>query len=133
MKRRDLLQTASATIALGAPRLVRAERARTLKFVPIIGLTLLDATFAATRTTRSHAYLVFDTLYGLDETFSARPQMLEGHTVEGDGTIWRLALREGLRFHDGAPVLARDAVASIRRCALRDGFCQTLMARSPMN
>ena len=54
--------------------------------------------------------------------------MLEGHTVEGDGTIWRLTLREGLRFHDGVPVLARDAVASIRRCALRDGFCQTLMA-----
>ena len=45
MKRRDLLQTASATIALGAPCLVRAGPARTLKFVPIIGLTLLDPTF----------------------------------------------------------------------------------------
>ena len=37
-------------------------------------------------------------------------------------------LREGLRFHDGTPVLARDAVASIRRCAMREGFLQALMA-----
>ena len=46
-------------------------------------------------------YLVFDTLYGLDETFAAQPQMVEGHLVENDGTLWTLRLREGLRFHDG--------------------------------
>ena len=40
----------------------------------------------------------------------------------------RLRLREGLRFHDGTPVLARDAVASIRRFAARDAFGQSLMA-----
>ncbi|MDB5372714.1 MAG: Bacterial extracellular solute-binding protein family 5 Middle [Belnapia sp.] len=30
---------------------------------------------------------------------------------------WRatVTLREGLRFHDGAPVLARDCVASLQR------------------
>ena len=33
----------------------------------------------------------------------------------GDGLTWTLTLRDGLRFHDGTPVLARDAVASIRR------------------
>ena len=71
---------------------------------------------------------MFDTLYGLDETFTAQPQMVEGHTVENDGTLWTLRLREGLRFHDGTPVLARDAVASIRRFAARDGFGQALMA-----
>ena len=54
--------------------------------------------------------------------------MVEGHTVENDGTLWTLRLREGLRFHDGTPVLARDAVASIRRFAARDGFGQALMA-----
>ena len=37
-------------------------------------------------------------------------------------------MREGLRFHDGAPVLARDAVASIQRWGKRDPFGQALMA-----
>lgn len=128
MQRRDLLKITAATLALSAPRVARAERAQPLKFVPIVGLTLLDPTFAGIPHTRSHGYLVFDTLYGLDETFTAQPQMVEGHTVSADGALWELRLREQLRFHDGTPVLARDAVASIRRCALRDGFCQALMA-----
>ena len=71
---------------------------------------------------------MYDTLYGLDETLTAQPQMAEGHTVENHGTTWTIRLREGLRFHDGSAVLARDAVASIRRFAARDGFGQALMA-----
>jgi peptide/nickel transport system substrate-binding protein len=37
-------------------------------------------------------------------------------------------LRDGLKFHDGTPVLARDCVASIRRWSRRDGFGGALMA-----
>ena len=37
--------------------------------------------------------------------------MVEGHTVSNDGTEWNLRLREGLRFHDDTPVLARDVDA----------------------
>jgi peptide/nickel transport system substrate-binding protein len=128
MQRRDLLKMTAATLALGVPHRARAGRAKPLKFVPIVGLTVLDPTFAGIPHTRSHGYLVFDTLYGVDETFTARPQMVQGHTVEAAETLWELRLREQLRFHDGTPVLARDAVASIRRCALRNGFCQALMA-----
>jgi peptide/nickel transport system substrate-binding protein len=70
--------------------------------------------------------MVFDTLYGLDESFSPHPQMAEGHTVD-DGVNWTIRLREGLRFHDGTPVLARDVIASIRRFAARDGFGEALI------
>ena len=128
MLRRDVLTRAVGTVALSAPRLAAAQRPQILKFVPVNALTVLDPTFAGLPHTRSHAYLVFDTLYGLDETFTARPQMLDGHLVEDAGTSWDLRLREGLRFHDGSSVLARDAVASIRRCAMREGFLQALMA-----
>ncbi len=128
MLRRSLITTAAAWTALGAPRLGHAERGRPLRFVPVVGLVLLDPTFAGLPHTRSHGYLIFDTLYGLDENFVAQPQMVEGHTVDAGGTVWELTLREGLRFHDGTPVLARDAVASIRRCGLREGFCQALLA-----
>jgi len=39
-----------------------------------------------------------------------------------------LTLRDGLRFHDKEPVLARDVVASIRRFAERIPFAYALMA-----
>jgi peptide/nickel transport system substrate-binding protein len=38
--------------------------------------------------------------------------MVEGHQIDEDGLIWTLRLRDGLRFHDKEPVLARDVVAS---------------------
>jgi ABC-type transport system substrate-binding protein len=44
--------------------------------------------------------------------------MVDGVLVEEDGRRWTLTLREGLRWHDGEPVLARDCVASIRRWAV---------------
>src|SRR6516165_7241678 len=80
------------------------------------------------RSMRNHAYLVFDTLYGIDTNWMAQPQMVEEHQVEEDGLTWTLRLRDGLRFHDKEPVLARDVVASIRRFAQRISFADALMA-----
>ena len=117
MLRRDLLNgaaTAGLTIGLG-PRIGRAARSNTLVFVPTSDLTILDPVVTFNRPTRNHAYLVFDTLYGIDTNWQAQPQMVEGHQVEEDGLTWVLTLRDGLRFHDKQPVLARDVVASIRR------------------
>jgi len=54
--------------------------------------------------------------------------MVEGHQVEEDGLTWTLRLRDGLRFHDNEPVLARDVVASIRRFAARISLAEALMA-----
>ncbi len=131
MHRRDVLKaiggTALGSVALAAPRLARAAGERTLTFVPTSDLPVLDPVFTSARPTRNHAYLVFDTLYGLDAAFAARPQMLAGHQIENDGLVWTLTLRDGLRFHDGEKVLTRDAVASIRRFAERNGFAAALM------
>lgn len=109
------------------PSIARAA-SRTLKFVPFVDLSLLDPIATTATPTRNHAFLVFDTLYGIDDAYQAQPQMVSGHSVSADGFEWRLTLRDGLRFHDGAPVLAADCVASIRRWALRDPFGQALMA-----
>jgi peptide/nickel transport system substrate-binding protein len=72
--------------------------------------------------TRNHAFLVFDTLYGLDDNFQPHPQMVEGHTVSADKLEWTLTLRDGLKFQDKTPVLARDVVASVQRWWKRDTF-----------
>ncbi len=124
MKRRALLTGATL---LAMPSLVRAEPERVLRFIPQADLTALDPVWTSVYVTRNHGYLVFDTLYGQDSAYRVQPQMVAGHTVEQDGKLWRLSLRDGLAFHDGTPVLARDCVASIRRWARRDAFGQTLM------
>jgi peptide/nickel transport system substrate-binding protein len=131
VRRRDLLKAAAAaTFSItAAPRIGRADRAKTLVFVPTSDLTILDPVVTGARPTRNSAYLVFDTLYGIDTDWKAQPQMVEGHTVEEDGLTWTLKLRDGLRFHDKEPVLARDVVASIRRFAPRVIFANALMMR----
>jgi len=89
---------------------------------------VLDPIVISNRSTRNHAYLVFDTLYGIDTNWAAQRQMVDGHQVDEDGLTWTLKLRDGLRFHDKEPVLARDVVASIRRFAARISFANALMA-----
>jgi peptide/nickel transport system substrate-binding protein len=128
MRRRDLFKAAGASLAaLAAPRIGRADQTKKLVFVPASDLTLLDPVVTGSRSTRNHAYLVFDTLYGIDTNWTAQPQMVEGHQVDQDGLAWTLRLRDGLRFHDKEPVLARDVVASIRRFAARISFTDALV------
>ena len=128
MRRRHLLKAAAAgTAALAAPWIGRAESQNKLVFVPVSDLAVLDPVVTFNRPTRNYAYLVFDTLYGLDTSWMAQPQMVEGHEIEKDGLTWNLKLRDGLRFHDNEPVLARDVVASIRRFAQRISLAGALM------
>ena len=124
IRRRTLLASAAA---LAAPA-VRAAPARVLRFIPQSDLAVLDPVWTQGYVTRNHGLMVFDTLYGVDGQYQPQPQMLAGHATEPDGLNWTLTLRDGLRFHDGSPVLARDCVASIRRWGVRDSFGQTLMA-----
>jgi peptide/nickel transport system substrate-binding protein len=129
MKRRTLLQsTLAGAAALAAPAIVRAQGKSLLKFIPQSDLASTDPVWTTADVTRNHAFLVYDTLYGLDAKYMAHPQMVEGHTVSDDKKQWELTLRPGLKFHDGTPVLARDCVASIQRWSKRDGFGGILMA-----
>ena len=130
MKRRDVLKsTAAVSAALAAPKIVRAEAAKTVTFVPQADLTSLDPVWTTADITRNYSLAVFDTLFAYDAQFNVRPQMVDGVTTENDSKTWELTLRDGLKFHDGERVLARDCVATIRRFATRDPFGQAMMKR----
>jgi len=131
MKRRDVLKTALAgATALAAPRVVQAEGAKTINFTPHADLASLDPVWTTADITRNFSLAVYDTLYGYDADFNVQPQMVEGALVENDGKQWDLTLRDGLAFHDGTPVLARDCVATVQRFAKRDPFGGALIART---
>ncbi len=131
MRRRTFLAASAATLAL--PAIARAESQRVLKFIAQSDLAILDPVWTTAYVTRNHGYMVFDTLYGQagqSSGYKATPQMVAGHVAEDGGKTWKLTLRDGLMFHDGEKVLARDCTASIKRWGARDAFGQALMART---
>ncbi len=126
MNRRQFLAASAASVAF--PAIVRAQSDRVLTFVPQADLSVLDPIWTTTYQTRDHAFLVFDTLFGLDSSYKAQPQMVDRFGAEDDGKRWTLTLRDGLKFHDGTPVLARDCVASVKRWGAKDSYGQALLA-----
>jgi peptide/nickel transport system substrate-binding protein len=129
MRRRAFLAGAAAlpVSMLARPALAQAA-AKTLKFIPEGNLQNPDPIWSTTTVARNFGYMIWDTLYGWDDDLSPKPQMVEGHEVSDNGLTWRMRLREGLKFHDGAKVTAADCVASIRRWMKRDGFGQRIEA-----
>ena len=132
MHRRSLLAgttALAATVRLAAPALAQPAGARTLVHVPQANLTSLDPVWTTAVVSRNAAGLMFETLFGRDESLAAKPQMLEGFSMEDGARRWTMRLREGLLFHDGEPVLARDCVASLKRWMVRDPIGQTIADR----
>ena len=129
MRRRALLAGGAAaglgTLA-GLARPAVGQQASVLRMVPQANLTSIDPIWTTANITRNHAFMVYDTLFGLDAALQPQPQMAAGHTVDDDAKRVTITLRGGLLFHDGTRVLARDAVASIKRWMVRNPFGQKL-------
>ncbi|MCX7383451.1 MAG: ABC transporter substrate-binding protein [Alphaproteobacteria bacterium] len=126
MLRRGFMAAGAASLAL--PSIGRAQGASTLRFIPQIDLAFLDPHWTTAYVTRNHSYMVFDTLFGQDAKFNYTHQMLAGHVVDPEFKLWKLTLRDGLMWHDGERVLARDCVASIKRWARRDAIGEAMMS-----
>ena len=116
----------SALMALFAAALpARAETV--LRVVPHADLKNLDPIWTTAYITRNHGYMVYDTLFAVDENLKVQPQMVDAWEVSDDGLTYTFTLREGMTWHDGAPVTAEDCIASIERWGKRDGMGQKLM------
>ena len=110
MKKIKILAFAAlALIGLLAP--AKAQDRSTLRVVVHANLQILDPVWTTAFITGRHAYLIYDTLYGMDSRFVPQPQMVERHETSADLLTWRFTLRDGLKFHDGAAVRSADVVA----------------------
>ena len=128
MKRRDFLKTSAAAVAAGslsAPAIAQSA-AKTLRFVPQANLANPDPIWTTATVAINHGYMVWDTLYGIDNAGVGQPQMLAGHEISDDKLTWTFTLRDGLLFHDDEKVRAIDCVTSIARWSKRDPFGQQL-------
>ncbi len=123
----------AAAAILAAGLLVPAAHAqtsgKTIRFIPEADLRSLDPIWTTAYITRNHGYMVYDTLFALDEHFKPQPQMVDTWTVSDDKLTYTFTLRDKLKFHDGTPVRSADCIASLARWMKRDGLGQ-VMAQS---
>lgn len=130
INRRSVLAGGSAAAAVGLAKPALAQGASVLKYVPQANLANPDPIWTTATVAQLHGYMVWDTLFGIDEGLVARPQMLAGSETSSDGLTWKMTLRDGLLWHDGEKVLSRDCLASIQRWGKRDGFGQRLLSQT---
>jgi peptide/nickel transport system substrate-binding protein len=130
MDRRAFLKTGASAFATGlaSPAISQRAAARALRFVPQSDLANFDPIWTTAQVARNAGTLVWDMLYGMDDKLQPRRQMVEAEEVSPDGLTWTFRLRPGLKFHDGEPVLAKDAVASLKRWSARESMGQMIKA-----
>src|SRR5499433_3645342 len=132
MDRRTFLKTAVGATAfaggLATPAISQRVGPRTVRLAPHADLANFDPIWTAAYIARNAGLLVWDTLYGVDANLVPQRQMVEAEEVSADGLTWTFRLRPGLKFHDGEPVLAKDAVGSINRWAARKPMGQMIKA-----
>src|SRR4030088_876539 len=100
---------------------------KTITAVMHSDLRVIDPGFTTAYITRDHGYMVYDTLLATDSSFKIQPQMADWK-ISDDKLTYTFTLRDGLKWHDGAPVTAEDCVASLQRWGKRDGMGQKLMS-----
>lgn len=75
----------------------------------------LDAQFTTATLTGNVAQHVLESLFADDASFSPQPHLVSDYELSADGTSLTMSLREGITFHNGAPLTANDVVASLNR------------------
>lgn len=124
---RRIVRAIGAALLLAAA--VPADAEEVLRLRLNGDVNTLDPIATTNFTIRNAAYLMYDTLFALDENYKVQPQMAEGAELSEDGLVYTITLRDGLTFHDGSPVTAEDAVASLKRWGSVDGLGKILFSK----
>jgi peptide/nickel transport system substrate-binding protein len=124
---RIVSNVALSVLALSAALTSQAFAAgKTITAVMHSDLRVIDPGFTTAYITRDHGYMVYDTLLATDANFKIQPEMADWK-VSDDKLTYTFTLRDGLKWHDGAPVTAEDCVASLKRWGQNDSMGQKLM------
>ena len=119
----------AAALALSAAAAPALAQDNVLRLRMNGDINTVDPISTTNYTIRNASYLIYDVLFAMDEDFNVQPQMAEGVDVSDDGLVYTITLREGLTFHDGSPVTADDAVASLERWGKVDGLGKIMFSK----
>src|SRR5215469_15034826 len=74
---------AALCLSLGSPVFAQSS-GKTIKFIPEADLRSLDPIWTTAYITRNHGYMIYDTLFALDEHFKPQPQMVDHWKISDD-------------------------------------------------
>ncbi|MDF2369763.1 MAG: ABC transporter substrate-binding protein [Rhizobiaceae bacterium] len=127
LNKREFLGLAGAAAIIPGGFAFAQEKKSVLRY----GLSSLPRTtdphFRTGIQVRTVSFAVYDMLFAVNDKFEVTPQMVDTWTVSDDKMTYNFTLRDGLNWHDDAPVTAEDCVLSIRRWGSRDQVGQLLM------
>lgn len=126
MKLFGLKALGRAALVAGCMTALPAWAETTVTAVMQAPLKSLDPLLSTAQIVRTHGFMVFETLLGMDADYKPQPQMAD-YTVSDDKLTYTFTLRDGLTWHDGTPVTAEDCVASLTRWAQKDGSAKVMM------
>ncbi|KKB83889.1 peptide ABC transporter [Devosia limi DSM 17137] len=76
----------------------------------------LDAMVSATDIVGTITQHIFETLYTFDADWKVAPLLaVDLPEISEDGTVYTIALRQGITFHDGSAMTSSDVLASLTR------------------
>ncbi len=87
----------------------------TLRVVSQASIPSLDVAFSGAYVTTAVASHMYETLFGWDNDIQDQPVMVDSWSSSDDSLSWTFTLRDGMEFHDGAPVTADDVRSSYER------------------
>jgi peptide/nickel transport system substrate-binding protein len=127
---RDLRTAATAVLlaaSLAGLNHPDAASAQTLKVAMGSDVKILDPIWSTAYIQRDFGYMVWDTLFALDDKFEVKPEMVETWTVSPDKLVWTFTLRAN-KWSDGTPITPEDCIASIKRWGARDSMGQRMLS-----
>ncbi len=113
MNRKTLVAIATAALALCVPVGASAQ-GKTLRFASAFDPQTMDPHALALLYQTRVATQVYEGLVNRGKDFKLEPSLATSWEMV-NATTWRFKLRQGVKFHDGAPFSAEDAVFSIER------------------
>ena len=105
-----LVVAAAPAAAQDQPRMGGVLKAAMIGEPPSLDLHWTTATI-----TQQITGQIYEGLYTYDKSFTPVPMLAEGHTVADGGRRYTIALRKGVRFHNGKEMTSADVVASLTR------------------
>ncbi len=98
-----------------APDRETPRRGGVLHGATFVNVRTLDPALAFDEASNPLVQLAFARLVTWDDQGGIAPDLASSFTASPDGRTYTFEIREGARFHDGTPVLARDVQRSLER------------------
>lgn len=102
-------------LGIGAAVATTASAAGTLRYATVGEPPSLDQQVITSDLATTIAHHIFEGLYTFDSTYAPVPLLAEGETIEDDGKTVVIAIRKGVKFHDGTDLTSEDVLASLKR------------------